>query len=190
MLRPRPAILGVFVVAVVSASACVNTQNAPKLARDEQVPFGLLKRDAPALVPSTNARQHEAVTLCFIEGNKLTTVEAQLTTPASLDDVVTALVDPPSTDPRGLRTAIDQAGLVSTVRLQAGVVQVDLNDRVGLLGGDNQLLAVAQLVCTLTLRPGVGQVAFAIGGTPIEVPRADGSLTAGPVSRDDYGSLL
>jgi spore germination protein GerM len=58
------------------------------------------------------------------------------------------------------------------------------------LGGDEQLLAVAQLVCTLTARPGVGPVSFTLEGAPVDVPTGDGSLTSGPVSRDDYADLL
>ncbi len=47
-----------------------------------------------------------------------------------------------------------------------------------------------QLVCTFTARAGIGQVAFTLSGAPVDVPRGDGSLTADPVSRDDYAELL
>ncbi len=190
MSKARRLLIAALSIAAGTAGACVSAQDSPKLARDGQVPFGLLKPDAPALVPTSTALSTESVLLCFVTDDKLAAVERPLSAPVSLTDVVQALVEPPTADPRALRTAVDQAGLVSSVRLQAGVVQVDLNDSVASLGGGNQLLAIAQLVCTLTSRPGVGQVAFSIGDTPIEVPRGDGSLTADAVSRDDYRSLL
>ena len=52
-----------------------------------------------------------------------------------------------------------------------------------------QLVAVAQLVLTLTDRPGVGHVVFVDGaGAPVPVPRADGS-TGDDVSAEDYLAL-
>lgn len=74
--------------------------------------------------------------------------------------------------------------------LAGGIARVDLRLDISSLGGDDQLLAVAQIVCTLTGRPGVGQVSFTLEGTHVDVPRGDGSLVADPLSRDDYSSLL
>jgi spore germination protein GerM len=80
--------------------------------------------------------------------------------------------------------------LVRRVALRAGTAHADLQPALSNLGGTEQLLAIAQLVCTLTHRPGVGLVSFTLDGAPVDVPRGDGSLTAGPVSRDDYADLL
>jgi spore germination protein GerM len=80
--------------------------------------------------------------------------------------------------------------VVSDVSLEAGVATVDLRPTISALGSDEQLLAVAQVVCTLTGRPGVGPVAFTLDGSPVDIPRGDGSLTNEPVSRDDYAELL
>lgn len=41
-----------------------------------------------------------------------------------------------------------------------------------------------------TAQPGVGLVEFSIDGDPIDVPRADGSLTDSAVTRDDYAPLF
>ena len=71
-----------------------------------------------------------------------------------------------------------------------GVAQVDLAAEFAELGSDRQLLAIAQLVLTLTSRPGVGQVAFTLDTAPIDVPRADGTITSDPVTRADYASML
>ena len=89
-----------------------------------------------------------------------------------------------------MRTAVGSPPVVGEVRLNAGVAHVDVLPSISTLGGDEQLLAVAQLVCTLTGLPGVGLVAFTLDGSPVAVPRGDGSLTNGPVSRDDYDDLL
>jgi hypothetical protein len=36
----------------------------------------------------------------------------------------------------------------------------------------------------------VGLVSFTLEGAPVDVPRGDGSVTSGAVSRDDYAELL
>ena len=177
------------VVLLLCAGCGVPSQDSPKLARDESVPFGLLDSNAPTLVPPATAVSAATVSLCFISDDALAVTQRALDPPVSLDDVVAALGElPPGAD--DLRTAVGPPSIVSEVRLAGGVVQVDLAPEVSALGGTNQLLAVAQLVCTLTARPGIGQVAFTLGQAPVEVPRGDGSLTADPVSRDDYAELL
>lgn len=80
--------------------------------------------------------------------------------------------------------------MVASVSVSRGIASVDLRSSVEDLSGRNQLLAFAQLVCTLTAQPGIGSVAFTVDGQPIEVPRGDGSLTSGSVSRDAYASLI
>lgn len=176
---------------VVSIAACgVATEDAPRLADDDSVPFGLLSPNAPTIVPPATAPTTEPVTLYFISGDRLVAVEQRFDPPVAIADVVTALAEPPIGDGPALRSATGPPFGVMQLRLAGGVAQVDLSPSVASLGGDAQLLAIAQLVCTLTARPGVGQVSFTLAGAPVDVPRGDGTLTSGAVSRDDYGQLV
>ena len=54
---------------------------------------------------------------------------------------------------------------------------------------DDQALSVAQMVFTLTARPGIGRVSFTIDGEPVDVPDGSGALTSDPVAREDYDDL-
>ena len=155
---------------------------------DGDVPFGLLDADAPPLFPSVPAAVTEPVALCFVQDGALAVVSTLLDAPVTLFDVVAALAKPPQD--KALRSAVSDPPLVADMRVVGGVAQVDLLPAITSLGGDEQLIAVAQLVCTLTGRPGVGLVSFTLEGFPIDVPTGDGSLTTGPVSRDDYANLL
>lgn len=177
------------VVAALLGGCGVTTEAKPRLTEDHSVPFDLLEPDAARLVPPPTAEVTEPVSLCFVKGERLVMTERRLDAPVSLSDVARNLTEPPL-DAEGLRTALGGPRLVADVALRAGVVTVDLTDAVSTLGGNDQLLAVAQLVCSLTARPGVGQVAFTLGGAPVDVPLADGSLTSGPVSRDSYTPLF
>jgi spore germination protein GerM len=177
--------------AVLAFTACgVAAQDRPRVADDDSVPFGLLAPNAPTLVPPPAAVTAERVTLCFLAGDKLVQLEHPIDPPVSTEAVVAALREPPPSADETLRSVVGPTPLVVHVRTSGGVAQVDLTPAVTALGGNNQLLAVAQLVCTLTARPGIGQVSFTLNDSPIEVPRGDGSLTSGAVSRDDYAAFL
>jgi spore germination protein GerM len=179
----------VLAMLVLACGACsVGAEPRAQIADDDAVPFGLLDPDVPPLLPPPTATVTEPVQLCFVQEGALAVVDATLDPPVDLDDVIGALADPP--EDGSLRSAVSDPPLVDEVELVAGVARVDLRPAITALGGDEQLLAVAQLVCTLTARPGVGPVSFTLEGAPVDVPTGDGSLTDGPVSRDDYGDLL
>jgi spore germination protein GerM len=125
-----------------------------------------------------------------VEDDLVVTVDLPLEPGAGLDEIVASLASPPQLPDRALRTLVADPPLVDAVEVVDGVGEVDLPPELATLSGDDQRLAVAQLVCTLTGQPGVGPVVFTLDGASIEVPRGDGSLTSGPVSRDDYSQLL
>ena len=182
-------LIAVGVLGLVGACA-VSGEDSAQPTRDETVPFDLLEPDVPSLLPSPSAGSTEAVPLCFVVDDGLAVVDTALPRSADLEDVVVALSRPPEADEAALRTAIGAPSIVREVELLGGVAHVDLTEDVSTLGGDEQLHAVGQVVCTLTAQPGVGLVSFTLDGSPVDVPRADGSLTDRPVSRDDYSELL
>ena len=57
---------------------------------------------------------------------------------------------------------------------------------------NEQRLAIAQIVLTLTSQPGIGQVTFSVGGKAIGVPRGRGDIAGAgtPVTFDDYKMLI
>lgn len=172
------------------AGCSVPGEDSAQPARDDSVPFDLLEPDAPPLLPLDDTNATKTVPLCFVVDDGLIVSEAALPRSADLEDVVTALAHPPASAEPAWRTAIGEPIIVRHVDLTAGVAHVDLTQAVSALGGDEQLHAVGQIVCTLTAQPGVGLVSFTLDGSPVDVPRADGSLTDGAVSRDDYRDLL
>jgi spore germination protein GerM len=176
---------------VLACAGCsVRTQQHATVRDDTDVPFALLDRGSPSLLPPTTSTTSRPVGLCFVRQGKLVPVTAAMESPVELTDVVDALASPPAEVDGSLRTAVGQPRLVAEARLVGGVARVDLVPAVARLGSEEQLLAIGQLVCSLTSQPGVGPVSFTLDGTPIDVPRGDGSLTSGPVSRDDYQELM
>ncbi len=180
----------VLVLLMAFLSGCaVSGQGRTAVVDPDTVPFGLLDPDAPPLVPPATAGSGEDVTLCFVREGGLVTSQTRLQPPVALIDALRALAQPPEQSDQ-VRTALNDPAIVGDVELAGGVARVDLRRAISTLGGDDQLLAVAQIVCTLTGRPGVGQVSFTLEGVPAEVPRGDGSLVAAPVARDDYATMV
>ncbi len=175
---------------VLAAGCAVPAQDEAQTARDEAVPFALLDPRAPPIVPPAPGPSSEPVALCFVRDDRLVIVSDDLAAPVDLRAPLDALAVPPPDAGPLLRTALTEPSIVRDVRLLGGIARVDLLSQVSALPADEQLLAVAQIVCTLTARPGVGQVSFTLEGARLAVPKGDGSLVNSPVARDDYAGLL
>ena len=88
----------------------------------------------------------------------------------------------------GIRTALPPEVVGVDEVLPDGLTTVSVTRGFTGITGGNQLLAVAQIVWTLTELPTVTTVRFVVEGTPVEVP-TDGGLTNRSVGRDDYRSV-
>jgi len=140
------------------------------------------------------ATVYEPVELYFISANRAVSTTRLLVSPATPTQVLDTLLqgirgEEAST---GLRSALPTR-FVATVDTRRGVALISasapfLSD----LSPTDQRLAIAQIVLTLTRRPGIGQVSFRVDGTEIAVPRGAGDLTAagGTVTFDDYAVLV
>lgn len=129
--------------------------------------------------PTTSTNPVYDVSLYFVAGpRQLTPITRQLASPAA-QQVLTALSDgvPAGDEYAGLSTALPPAALLTVDRANGiatvGLPATFLTDT----PAQDQTLAIAQIVLTLTQRPGIGQVNFTSDGRPQEVSRADGSLT-------------
>jgi spore germination protein GerM len=70
-----------------------------------------------------------------------------------------------------------------------GVVSVNLPLSFENLGGQDQTVAAAQIVFTVTTFSGVQGVRFLVAGQAARVPNGNGGLTPGPSTRKDYSAL-
>lgn len=155
----------------------------------------------PTIVATSTTVATESVQLYFLDGNQLQPVTIDLAAPATLSRVLTALLSgPPAGDlgiglrsllPARTETAPPLVNVV--VPSSEGYATVDLNNTAfQRIDPTDQRAAIAQIVLTLTTRPGIGQVRFTLDGDPMRVPRREG-LQSEPgqlVSAQDYVSLL
>ena len=156
----------------------------------EDRPEPLTVSAPPAAEPSDQPQpQGLEVTVYFVQGADLAPV-LRPTTGADVAAALEQLAAGPSKPEvlAGLRTALPAQSLALDEGQPEGPAAVAVTrDFTGVTGG-NQLLAVAQVVWTLTELPGTTQVQFLVDGEPVEVPTDEG-LTDEPVDRSDYLSV-
>lgn len=180
------------VAAWVALAACgVPPDDRASVASRESVPFDLLG-DAPSVTATTLPfAPTERATIFLVQGERLAPVQRELPAPVSVESVLEALADgPTATEVQlGLRTALLAPGLMGSGGVSGGIAIVDLGQPFTEIAGRDQILALAQIVSTVTGLPGVGRVRFTLDGNPVGILRGDGAVTAETVSRDDYATL-
>ena len=180
--------VALVILATVAAAACgVPTDESANKLPTKDVPFGLLDQEAGSETASSG--QEEAL-VYFAKDGRLVASSRKLVPPVSARSLVNSLSRGPTRVEiaAGLRSALpDEA--VDRVSLSSGTARVDLARPFTELSSSDQIIALGQLVYTLTGQPGVGLVRFTLLGAGTEVPRANGSLTPARVSRDDYAAI-
>ncbi len=184
MRHPSDAVLGaaILLVAALLLTGCgVRSEDRPEPVTTAAAPSPAMGNGSPAAGPR--------LTVFFIRGADLAPVERRTdatTTAAAID----RLVEGPTRAEvsTGIRTALPPEVVGVDEVLPDGLVTVSVTRGFTGITGSNQLLAVAQIVWTLTDLPTVTTVRFVVEGTPVEVP-TDGGLTDRPVGRDDYRSV-
>jgi spore germination protein GerM len=188
--------LGLLMIALavaVGANSCgVPAETSAHIIAPDDLPFGLSgqaeSEDLGQLLPDL-AEATEPVTLYFPSENGFVPVARLLSSPVQLVNVVDALAEEPTDATTSYRSAVGPDDVVR-IDVRGGKATVTLDQSFLDLPNAEQRVAVAQLVLSLTARPGVGQIDFVVGGTPLQVPRADGTLGKDPVSRDDFSALI
>lgn len=174
---------------VLALAACgVPTDDEVRVTDPAEVPFGLLDADRPARtdVEPSGPTVVEVYLFAETEG-ELIPVARRVEDPTLMTALAELERGPTDAEAAtGLRSALDESDVVIAADVSGDTATVDLAEGFSAISGANQLVAIAQTVFTATARPGVDQVAFLLEGRPIEIPRGDGSLTSGTVTRDDY----
>jgi spore germination protein GerM len=181
----------VALIAAASASACgVPVEPGPR-------PVDLPGRSAT--VPADPAPGEETVpagpvaeTLYLIKESRVVAVKRYVPTLPSPEAQLAELLTGPSQQEQdqGLSSALAGTDLTLGVRIISGQAVVELAASLDGTGRTDDILAFAQIVCTLTSRPDITSVTFTRAGQQVEVPRADSSLSRAPLTAADYATLL
>ena len=171
--------------------ACgVPEDSEARVVADEDVPYDLLSSTTSTLRAAE--AQGDETSICLVIDGSLLSVGRDRSGAAALGTLSQLVLAGPTEGEAqlGLRSALATPNMVTAVVPLGSMAQVQLGAEFAELAADQQLLAVAQITCTLTTQPGITNVSFSLAGTEIEVPVQDGSLVSRSVQRDDYSTLI
>jgi len=194
ILRRTGLIVALSVCAFL-ASCGVPTGGDPTRIPASQVPFSLLSPEAPTTTTTIPASAYSVpVTVYLVASTRQVLVAAgrSVAPPGTLTSVLDALLGGPTAieSDRNITTALPSGVHLLAATVNAGTATVDFNRAFGQISGTQQVLAVAQVVYTVTgqLGPDIG-VQFDITGSPTAVPIGSGAQVSGPVHLLEYLKL-
>lgn len=182
----RPALAVAAALGAVLLTGCQITSETQARPLGSGAPSPLLI--SPTATAGPAGVQQEQ--LYFVRQDELVAV-ARSAADVSPERALSDLVAGPTAleNERGLTSALPATGELVLLGLDGSTAVVELTGA-ALEGGNNQVLALAQVVATLDAAPGVDDVRFVQDGEPLPVPDADGVLRDTPVSLEDYRGLL
>jgi hypothetical protein len=150
-------------------------------------PYGSLITPAPSAAAGTVAE-----TLFLTRDQALIPVVRRLPGPRDVRTVMAELLAAPNDADQddGLSSALPGGNLTGDVSLTGALAIVSLTAAPDGSGRSDQMLAFAQVVCTLDAQRDVAGVIFTLHGDRVGVPRADGALSEGPLTTADYAVLI
>ena len=204
-LRTFQEVLAVGALSVIATACSVPSSSEYEQIPNAEIPFDLNAASTTSTIaPSTTTTLvtvtsepqivSELVDVFFVSNSMVIRTQQNIVSPATATQTLAILIAGPSAEAAttGLRSAVPKF-FIASVDVLRGVATIDagssfLKD----LPAADQKLAIAQLVLTLTSRPGIGQVLFSVDGVAIAVPRGRGDLAAAgvAVTFDDYTNLI
>ena len=177
-------------LALILLSSCgIPVEDSARPISGDDIP-ATIPSPAPAPTSPLGDQRPASVELFFVHGSRLAPVRRDVPIPLSLERAIAEIARGPTPVERnqGFRTALPKdLRLAGTVA--AGVPLIEVTDSFAQVEGEEQILALAQLVFTLTGLPGVDGVSFGLAGRPVEVPTGDGVLKRGPLRRPDFQAV-
>lgn len=189
--RRGPQALVVSAVALLVIGCGVPMDQTATVAPDADVPYDLLSSTTTTTPPSGSPAEGETTICLAVDGLLLSLGRDRGGDPPL--STLEALVGAGPTEGEsslGLRSVVEGVDLIDGIEQAGNVGEVSLGGRFAELAADQQLLAVAQLTCTLTSQPGIDTVTFQLDGDDVEVPVESGELVDRPVARADFGRLI
>lgn len=178
-------VLTASLTTVALAGCGVPRDDAPRALEPAEAPYA-----SPRATPVDDPRGPGRVPLHFVRDGLIVLAPRPVEGRVSDQELLELLLGGPATEERstGLATSIPEPVTVEDVELTARTAVVTL-------GGPRsevlrlQALGYGQIVATLTPSRADG-VRFRLDGADLEVPRGDNTLTAAPLSRLDYATLI
>lgn len=181
---------GLAAFALAATGCGVGPQRSPQDISRSAVPYGLLETTPPPALHSLGGQVRRTVFL--VRGNRLVPATALVPLPGRIDQIVRVLFAGVSSaqSTAGLRSAIPDGTHLLSFDLTGRQANLDVSQIFTKARSADQILAVAQLVFTVTAGGTIQSVTFSVDNKSIEVPLPGGALATGPVTPSLYRTLL
>jgi spore germination protein GerM len=188
-MRRVRSVVAACAVGIAGLTGCgVSAESSPRHIDDAQLPAALQVEHAStttvgtALVP---------LQVWFVRDNRLVPATHQVEAPLTAAKAVADLVlGPTDSESASLRSAIPDPQVIVEATVLDGTATVVLAEAFNQIPTADQVLAIGQLVLTLTSLSGIDQVQFRLGQTDVAVPLPDGTTSVFPVGADDFTDLI
>jgi hypothetical protein len=190
----RRSLLALGALAVLVAACGIPVSNQASVVPSRNVPFRLTSPTLHSVTTTTLLPAPTVVEPIYLtkNGDSLVVASRNVAVPAGLVAVVDALLAGPTAaeTAQGLTSAIPSSARLEGASIAGSTATLVMSPSFTSISGANQVLAVGQLVLTVTRQPGVSSVAFMVGTSPVSVPTVSGASTTAPVTAAQYASLL
>lgn len=159
---------------------------------DEEAEELMIELGQPPQIEEPQPEDLAAVSVYLVRDDVLVPVTRDLPLPTTLEGTLESLLSGVSQpeERANLRTSIPPGTTLLGLEVSEGLASLDLSSDFASVGGEEEILAVAQIVLTVTSADGVSHVEFQLEGVPTDVPVAGGGLSVDPVSADQYDELI
>jgi spore germination protein GerM len=191
----RTAVLAVVgLISVLTAACGIPTSSGPQAIAKGNIPSRLLNPGSTTTTIPNPPPVYVTEQIYLVDPNlHLTPRNRNIAPPANLTQIVDALLLGPvaAESAEGIQSFVTSTSpLTGANRAVVTVANATVNfatNPVQVVGATQTLLAIAQVVFTVTQQANVTGVLFQIGGEPIEVPIGpNGALVPGPVNQAQY----
>ncbi|MER7246953.1 GerMN domain-containing protein [Kribbella sp. NPDC000426] len=182
-------------LAVVLLAGCgVPVQRQPAPIDPAAVPSRLQGSGSATPGPASATPGKPAIQVVFVRKDQLVTFVRNAPSPAPTDrlqTVISALLAGPSATEQGdgVTSALPPELTLTVAGVQGKRVDLELSGETDGRSATENVLAVGQIVLSVTALPTIDEVSFSRNGQPVEALLADGALTADPLTASDYGVL-
>ncbi len=188
MTARRTTLVAVILLVVVGCGVPVQREAAP--IEPGAIPTQLRDPDEPTSPEATTTPGRPTVQVDFVRRDRL--VSLRRDAPGDrLAAVVQALKDGPTKTEQAnaITTALPPDLSLTVLAVQNRRVILDLSGQTDGRSATENVLAVGQIVLSLTALPTIDEVLFTHDGATVEALLADGALTTDPLTAEDYETL-
>lgn len=181
-----------FLMLLVGCGVPVQQESAP--IHSDAIPSHLRGSGAPTIPQPTATPGRPTLQVNFVRNDRLVAIarEAPTTMPTDrLAAVIQALMTGPNDTEQsdGITSALPPELTLTVAEVQGKRVVLELSGETEGRSAAENVLAVGQIVLSVTALPTVDEVTFQRDGVAVEALLADGALTTEPLTAADYAAL-